>query len=161
MATALPFVVRGEDWPQFLGPRMDATSAETGLFDTLGTNGLPMLWKRRVGPGYSAPSVRGERLVLFHREGGEEVVECIAVRDGKTLWRHGYPSRYQDPYGYNNGPRCTPILTRDHVFTFGAEGKLTCLELATGKASWQRDTAADFKVPEAFFGVGKIGRAHV
>ncbi|HAV61744.1 MAG TPA: hypothetical protein DCY13_05185, partial [Verrucomicrobiales bacterium] len=56
--------------------------------------------------------------------------------------------------GYNNGPRCTPLLTEDRCFTLGAEGKLTAVELATGKQLWQRDTAKDFQVPEAFFGVG-------
>ncbi|MEY3275249.1 MAG: hypothetical protein RL153_514, partial [Verrucomicrobiota bacterium] len=154
LAWGLGGAALGEDWPQFLGPRMDATSLETGLFDKLGTNGLPVAWSRRVGTGYSAPSVRGDRVVLFHREGGEEVVECMGAGDGKTRWRHAYPSRYQDPYGYNNGPRGTPIVTADRVFTYGAEGKLTCVELETGRRVWQRDTAADFTVPEAFFGVG-------
>ncbi len=100
-------------------------------------------------------SVRaGQRLVLHHRIGDEEMVECLAADTGKSLWRFGYPSHFVDPYGYNNGPRCTPLLTSNLCYTFGAEGRLTCLELQTGKLVWQRDTAADFNVPEAFFGVG-------
>jgi len=150
----LALTLTAEDWPQFLGPRMDGTSTETGLFDRIGTNGLPILWQRRVGTGYSAPSVRGDRLVLFHREANEEVVEAIDASTGKSAWRHAYPSLYRDPYGYNNGPRCTPLLTTNRVFTFGAEGKVTCLDLANGTRLWQRDTATDFTVPEAFFGVG-------
>ena len=42
----------------------------------------------------------------------------------------------------------------DRCYTFGAEGKLLCLELATGKAIWQRETQKDFEVPPAFFGAG-------
>ena len=59
-----------------------------------------------------------------------------------------------DPYGYNNGPRSTPLLSSNRVYTFGAEGKLLCLDLATGKLVWQRDTAKDWEIPNAFFGVG-------
>jgi outer membrane protein assembly factor BamB len=113
-----------------------------------------LVWEKAVGTGYGAPSILGQKLVLHHRIGNEEVVECFAADAGKSLWRFGYPSHFIDPYGYNNGPRCTPLLTSNFCYTFGAEGKLTCLELQTGKLVWQRDTAVDFKVPEAFFGVG-------
>ena len=143
-----------EDWPQFLGPHRDGTSDETGLIDRWPTNGVPVVWEKTIGTGYSAPSVLGDRLVLHHRVGGEEIVECFDAGTGKPLWRYGYPSQFIDPYGYNNGPRCTPLLTAERCYTFGAEGKLVCLALQTGKLIWQRDTAKDWEVPAAFFGVG-------
>ncbi len=76
--------------------------------------------------------------MLHHRVKDEEVVEALHPATGKPAWRHAYPSRYQDPFGYNNGQRCTPLLTVDRCYTFGAEGKLLCLELATGKPVWKR-----------------------
>jgi outer membrane protein assembly factor BamB len=147
-------LAEGEDWPRFLGPRANNTSSETGLLDKWPANGPPLLWEKEIGAGYSAPSVRGELLVLHHRVGGEEIVESLTAREGRPVWRHAYPSRFVDPYGYNNGPRCTPLLTSNRCYTFGAEGRLVCLELPTGKLVWQRDTAKDWNVPEAFFGVG-------
>lgn len=146
--------VTAEDWPQFLGPRANGTSLETGLLNSLPKEGPKQLWSLKVGTGYSAPSIRGERLVLHHRIGKEEVVECLNVADAKTLWRYSYPCNYTDPYGYNNGPRCSPLLTTNRCYTFGVEGKLLCLDLVTGKMIWERDTANDFQIPEAFFGVG-------
>lgn len=143
-----------EDWPQFLGLRQDGTSAETGLFDRLATNGLPVVWERTVGTGYSSPAIRDGAVILFHREKNEEIIETLDAATGKSRWRYAYPSNYRDPYGYNNGPRCGPIVTAQRIYAFGAEGKLTCLDSATGKLIWQRDTARDFNVPEAFFGVG-------
>ncbi len=143
-----------EEWPQFLGPHRNGTSDETGLLDRWPANGLPVVWEKKIGTGYSAPSVRGDRLVLHHRVGEEEIVECLDAGTGKPLWRYGYPSQFTDPYGYNNGPRCTPLLTAERCYTFGAEGKLVCLALQTGKPIWQRDTAKDWEVPSAFFGVG-------
>ena len=127
------------DWPQFLGPHRNGTSDETGLLDRWPANGVTVVWEKSLGTGYSAPSVRGDRLVLHHRIGDEEIVECFEAATGKPLWRHGYPSQFIDPYGYNNGPRCTPLLSADRCYTFGAEGKLLCLELHSGKLIWQRD----------------------
>lgn len=142
------------DWPQFLGPSANGSSAETGLLERWPTNGPPLAWDKQIGTGYSAPSVRGNQLVLHHRIGDEEIVEAFEADTGKSLWRYAYPSKFIDPYGYNNGPRCTPLLTSNRCYTFGAEGKLLCLELTTGRKIWERDTARDWDVPEAFFGVG-------
>lgn len=144
----------GEDWPQFLGPSANGTSTETGLLDKWTANGPPEVWAKRIGTGYSAPSVRGQRLVLHHRLKDEEIVECLDAATGESRWRHAYPSQFVDPYGYNNGPRCTPLLTADRCYTFGAEGKLVCLDLTTGKPVWARDPAKDWDIPAAFFGVG-------
>jgi outer membrane protein assembly factor BamB len=144
----------GEDWPRFLGPRGDNTSLETGLIESFPKDGPSTVWKREIGTGYSAPSVRGGTLVLHHRLANEEIVESFDAATGRTGWRHAYPCRYRDPYGYNNGPRCTPLLTADRCYAFGVEGRLVCLDLQSGKPIWERDTAADFLVPEAFFGVG-------
>lgn len=150
----------GEDWPKFLGPRDDGTSIETGLLAKWPEQGPPMLWEKRVGTGYSAPSVRGNRVVLHHRVRDEEIVDCFAADTGEPIWSHTYESNFSDPYGYNNGPRCSPLLTADRCYTFGAEGKLLCLNLETGKQIWLRDTAADWKIADAFFGVGSTPILH-
>jgi len=146
--------ISGEDWPRFLGPHANGISDETGLLDRWPASGPTVVWEKEIGTGYGAPSVLGQKLVLHHRLEDKEIVECLAADTGKSRWRFGYPSHFIDPYGYNNGPRGTPLLTSNRCYTFGAEGKLTCLDLQTGKLVWQRDTAAEFKVPEAFFGVG-------
>jgi outer membrane protein assembly factor BamB len=150
----------GEDWGEFLGPRGNGISGETGLLEKWPQSGPNVVWKRKIGEGYSAPSVRGNRLVLFHRPGEgrfsgvEEVIDCFEADTGKPIWHFAYPTQYVDPYGYNGGPRCTPLLTDDRCYTFGAEGMLTCLDLASGEKIWQRNTPDEFRIPPAFFGVG-------
>ncbi|HEX3988160.1 MAG TPA: PQQ-binding-like beta-propeller repeat protein [Verrucomicrobiae bacterium] len=142
------------DWPQFLGPHANGISDETGLLDKWPETGPRVVWDKSIGTGYGAPSVIDQKLVFHQRVGDEEIVECLNADTGASLWHYNYPSHFVDPYGYNNGPRSTPLLTSNACYTFGAEGKLTCLELQTGKLIWQRDTGSDFNVPEAFFGVG-------
>ncbi|MDB6026085.1 MAG: hypothetical protein JWM68_2308 [Verrucomicrobiales bacterium] len=142
------------DWPQFLGPNRNGISAETGLLDKFPESGPKLVWEKQIGTGYSAPSIRDGKLILFHRVADEEVLECIDAISAKAVWRYAYPSKFQDPFGYNNGPRCTPLLAEKFCYTFGAEGMLSCVELATGKLVWQRNTAREWDIPEAFFGVG-------
>ena len=144
----------GDDWPQFLGPNRNGVSAEIGLVEKFSTNGPPRLWDKEIGSGYSAPSVRGGNLVLFHRRANEEIVEAFDAANGKPIWRFAYPSQFRDPFGYSNGPRCTPLLSERFCYTFGAEGMLTCLDLKTGQLVWQRNTPKEWVIPEAFFGVG-------
>lgn len=151
----------GHDWPVFLGPEETGVSRETGLLEKWPEAGPPIIWEKDVGTGYSAPSVLGNRLVLHHRTDDEEIVECMRADTGETLWAYGYKSSFRDPYGYNNGPRCTPLLTKARCYTFGAEGKLLCLDLKSGKKIWMRDCYADFDLtnpetgrPNWFFGVG-------
>ena len=147
-------VTGDSDWPQFLGPNANGTLRVSGLRDSWPAGGPPVLWERVVGTGYSAPSIRGDQLVLHHRVGDEEIVECLEPATGRPLWRHASPSAFEDPYGYNNGPRATPLLTTNRCYTFGAEGRLLCLDLATGRPLWSRETGQDFAVPPAFFGAG-------
>jgi outer membrane protein assembly factor BamB len=154
LALLLTGTLSAADWPEFMGPTRDQVSVETGLIDMLPVQGPPLIFERAVGKGYSAPSVRGDLLVIHHRVGLQEIVEACDARTGLTMWKSAYRSEYQDPFGYNNGPRCTPLLTADRCYTLGAEGVLLCLDLTTGKEIWRRETAADFAVPESFFGVG-------
>ncbi len=142
------------DWPRFLGPHGNGVSDETNLLERWPDGGPPVVWDKAVGAGYSAPSVQGHRLVLHQRQGNQEVVEGLEAATGKSLWRYAYPSHFIDPYGYNNGPRATPLLTTNRCFTFGAEGRLVCLNLADGALVWERDTGKDWLIPAAFFGVG-------
>src|SRR5579883_1667680 len=73
------------DWPRFLGPDGNNISPETGLLEAWGAKGVPILWDKQVGSGYSAPSVLGQRLVLHHRVADKEVVECFDAARGAAL----------------------------------------------------------------------------
>ena len=83
------------DWPQFLGPTRNGVSTETGLTAAWPKKGPPAVWEKDVGEGFSGPVVVGERVILFHRVGDEEVVECLGAADGATKWKTGYPTKYQ------------------------------------------------------------------
>lgn len=144
----------GDDWQQFLGPLGTGVSREVGLLDQWPAAGPPMVWNRRLGEGYAPPAVQGLRVVVMHRHRDVEIVECLHARTGETLWKYDYPTDFSDPYGYNGGSRCAPVLTEERCYTFGPQGKLLCLDLATGRKIWEHDTHATWNVPQHFFGAG-------
>ena len=57
------------DWPEFMGPTRDQVSTETGLLEKLPPTGPRLVWQKTLGKGYSAPSIRGDLLVVHHRVG--------------------------------------------------------------------------------------------
>lgn len=145
---------RAGDWPCLLGPTHDEVCPETHLLHEFPKDGPKLVWEIEKGEGYASPAVAGGRVVLFHRVEHEEVIECLGALTGKRLWRFAYPTKYVDRYGYCNGPRSSPVIAGGEVFAIGAEGKLHCLDLATGKLRWQRDLLKEFKLRQNFFGVG-------
>jgi outer membrane protein assembly factor BamB len=145
---------RGDDWPCFMGPAHDGVSAETNLVANWPEEGPPLVWKMDVGASYSAPSIVKGAMFLFHRIRNEEVLECLDAATGAPRWKAAYPTDYVDRYGYNGGPRCTPLVAGEQVFTFGAAGKFCCFNAKTGAVIWQRNLNEELAVPQNFFGVG-------
>lgn len=145
---------RGDDWPAFLGPTTDGKSRETGLITPWPEAGPKLLWKLRVGVGYGMPAVSRGRLFQFDRHGGNARLTCYNIETIDELWRFEYPSAYEDLYGYDNGPRCSPIVDGDRVYTYGAEGLLHCVNVVDGKLLWKVDVNAKYGVIQNFFGVG-------
>lgn len=152
LALALTPTVRGADWPQLLGPARDGHSAETGLNWNWPKDGPKVLWKLDAGSGWAGPVVAAGRLVFFHRVGGEEVVLCLDPATGKEKWKHSYPTKYRDDFNFDDGPRATPTIAGGKVFTLGADGDLSALELASGKALWHRNLLEEYKAGKGFFG---------
>lgn len=142
------------DWPIFLGPHGTGVSDETGLLDVWPEAGPKVIWEKKIGKGYSSPSTMEGRLVVHHRQRDRDVIDCLNEKDGTPIWSYEYETDYADPYGYNNGPRCSPVLTKTRCYTFGAQGRLVCLDLETGKLVWENETAKTWEVPTHFFGTG-------
>lgn len=111
-----------------------------------------LVWKKSVGAGFSAPVVAGGKLILHHRNGDQETVECMNATTGARIWKFDYATTYRDDFGFDEGPRGTPAIAEGRVYTFGAEGVLHALDLNTGKKLWRVDTYPKFNVQKQFFG---------
>ncbi|MCI0747058.1 MAG: PQQ-like beta-propeller repeat protein [Verrucomicrobia subdivision 3 bacterium] len=145
--------LQGQDWPQFLGPARDGTYSGTNLAATWPKEGPPVLWRKNIGAGFSAPVAASGKVILFHRIDDKETVECFESKSGDRLWRYDYPTKYRDDFGFDEGPRGTPAIAGGRVYTCGAEGMLHCLEFASGKKLWDVDARKEFGARKGFFGI--------
>lgn len=141
------------DWPQFLGPGRNAVAdkSEPALPEDI-PGDLKPIWQKSVGSGFSGPVVVGGKVIIFHRESSDMTTEALDAQTGKPLWRTVYTTEYIDSFGFDNGPRATPAVADERVFTFGPEGRATAMDLKTGKELWHYDTASALGSEQGFFG---------
>ena len=142
------------DWPQILGPQRNGKAVEEKIASTWASDGPPLVWQRDVGQGYAGVAVRGDRLVLFHRQGAQAIAECLAALSGKPIWRQTFSTDYASTIAPDDGPRCVPLIHENEVYLFGADGDLHCLRLADGQVVWSRQLARDYAAPAGYFGAG-------
>ncbi|MDB6137868.1 MAG: PQQ-like protein [Verrucomicrobiaceae bacterium] len=142
------------DWPRFLGPAHNAISPETGLLHDWPASGPAKVWEIAKGDGYTAPVISGDHVVIFHALEGRETVECVEAETGRRFWIFDYPIQYKDRYGFAPGPRASPVICDGCVITFGVTSWVHALDLKSGKLLWQHDLAAEYHVPQDFFGHG-------
>jgi outer membrane protein assembly factor BamB len=154
-----------DDWPQWMGPHRDNVWREEGLLETFPAEGPRVVWRVPIAGGYAGPAVAAGRVFVtdyvteadvkianFERKSstGSERVLCLDEATGRILWKHAYPVTYT--IAYPAGPRCTPMVDGDRVYTLGAEGNLICFEAATGKILWERDLKKDYATKAALWG---------
>jgi outer membrane protein assembly factor BamB len=139
------------DWPQYLGPTRDGhTTAD--LRRTWPAAGPPIVWHQAVGAGFSGPIVVGQRVLLYHRQARNEVLTCWDARTGNRHWEANSATDYVDDFGFDDGPRATPVVVDNTVITLGAGGQLSSWNLADGARRWQRNLVADYAVKKGYFG---------
>ena len=142
------------DWPEFLGPNRDGKSAVTDIQRDWTAGKLKVLWQIETGAGYGMGSLAAGKFYHFGKYEDEAELRCLDSNSGRLLWKFAYPSDYNDLYGYDHGPRASPVIDNGKVYLFGVEGMLHCLDAETGKLIWKVDTAQRFNVVQNFFGVG-------
>ena len=129
-----------QDWPQWRGPGRDG--AITAFREpTTWPKTLTRRWQVEIGLGYATPLVSGERVYAFTRQKEEEVMTALDSRSAKVIWRTSYPAPFKmnpaaAPHG--PGPKSTPTLADDRIFTLGMSGIVTAFDAVTGKQIWQK-----------------------
>lgn len=133
------------NWPGWMGPNLDGISTETGWSTDWPESGLPIVWTRQIGIGFSSVSIVDGLLYTMGHDSGQEVVWCLDAATGAEVWSHRY-SAERNAHLYEGGPGSTPTVHEDFVFTLGVDGRLLCLQRKTGDVVWEKELQVDLGV---------------
>ncbi len=163
---SLPATLHGDDWRGWMGSQRDGVYRETGIIAEIPAAGLDIKWRKPVSTGYAGPAVADGRVFVFDYQTesgkafnnpgqranlqGQERLTALDAGSGQQLWQHAYDCPYS--ISYPAGPRCTPTIDGDHVYTLGSEGDLKCLQAADGKVVWSRQLKQDFAAEVPIWG---------
>ena len=167
-------ISQAEDWSQWLGNQRDGIWRETNIIQSFPADGLTPVWRTGIGSGYTSPVVANGRVFVMDRikhdpelkKGkflhpaqppqnanfvrrllpGAERVLCLEEDTGRILWSQEYVCPYRSVAIYAIGPRTTPTVDGNRVYTLGAEGDLFCLETETGQVVWHRNVRDAYQV---------------
>jgi outer membrane protein assembly factor BamB len=162
-----PALVLADDWPQWLGPQRDGVWREKGLIEQFLKGGPKIVWRKPVSDGYSGPAVADGKVFITDRlraKGvedpkspfdvgkllGIERVHCFDAKTGDVLWTREYDCPYE--VSYAAGPRTTPIVSGDKVYTLGTMGDLYCWNIKDGSVVWSKNLAKAYDIPTPKWG---------
>jgi outer membrane protein assembly factor BamB len=150
-----------DDWTQWRGAERQAIWREDGIVEQLPADGLPIAWRKEIGSGYSGPVVSDGKIITMDflpKPGSKraEVIERVVCLDevtGKLLWVDEVDTHYREVMAsYRTGPRATPTVDGDRVYTLGSVGHIRCLDVNTGQPYWSIDSRKEYKLAPPIWG---------
>jgi len=142
------------DWPQWRGVRRDGRTAETGLLRQWPAAGPGLLWRvDGLGEGYSSFSIANGKLFTQSQKKGRQWVMALDASTGKPIWET--PAGEHFPQDRGHGPRGTPTVDGDTLYSLSADGTLVSLVAATGKKNWESNILRDFKGSQIKWGLSE------
>jgi outer membrane protein assembly factor BamB len=101
-----------------------------------------ILWKASLGTGYSSAAIKGPYLYGMGNKNGADTVFCLNVETGKKVWSYSYPCAM----GSYPGPKATPTVDGNALYTLSREGHFFSFDAKTGKVLWAKNLETDFGV---------------
>jgi len=132
------------DWVSWRGADGDGRSGVTGIIKDW-SGGLEKLWEvdflcqGSSSAAWSAPVIQGNRLIVAGRGVDEDLIFCLSPTNGNLLWQGSYSAKASATHGA--GPRATPAIDGDRVYTFGRSGDLVSWALSDGEELWRANVA--------------------
>ena len=100
------------------------------------TDGPQILWSfDKLGLGFSSPAFANNKIYVNGMVEGQAVL-FVLDQNGKELQQFKYGKEFDTSYP---GTRSTPVIVGDLAYLLTGNGKLTCLDLKSGKPVWGKD----------------------
>ncbi|MCF8360121.1 MAG: PQQ-binding-like beta-propeller repeat protein [Prolixibacteraceae bacterium] len=134
------------EWSKWRGPNADGKISSDN-FNPEKLDSVNIVWTKDIGFGHSAITVSNGKCyasgwkeeVIGNDTVYKSAIYCLKVDDGSEIWTYNYPSAKRS----YPGPRSTPVIDANRLYSLSWEGKLFCLKAKTGEEIWQIDLAKD------------------
>ena len=110
-----------DDFPGFLGPHRSESVDHVKLARNWTARPPELVWRQKIGAGWSAFSVVNGHAVTMEQRGDMEMTTCYNVETGRLEWAHSTSGRYERVEA-GVGPRSTPTIDDGMVFALGVHG---------------------------------------
>jgi outer membrane protein assembly factor BamB len=137
-----------DDFPGFLGPHGSEAIDNVKLARHWTQRPPKLMWRQKIGAGWSAFSVVNGHAVTMEQRGDMEMTTCYNVETGHLEWAHSVAGKRYQRVEAGVGPRSTPAIDDGMVFSLGVYGHLACLDGATGTPIWEKDLLKEYGIPE-------------
>ncbi len=131
------------DWPRWRGANYNGASAQKNVFKE--NAALDIVWKKKLGSGYSAISIANGHAVTMFSDDEYDYLIALDPESGNEQWRYRIDTTYPGRDGANPGPVSTPAIDGETVFGLGPKGQLLALDLKTGKLLWSTHLIEEHK----------------
>jgi outer membrane protein assembly factor BamB len=136
-----------DDFPGFLGRHRDEAVDGVKLARNWSDRPPKLVWRQKIGAGWSAFSVVNGHAVTMEQRGEMEMTTCYNIETGRLEWAHSTSGRYERVES-GIGPRSTPTIDDGMVFSLGVRGHLACLDGGSGKPIWEKDLLNEYGIPK-------------
>lgn len=141
--------VCAQSWEQFRGENRSGISTEKLTADDWTENQPELIWKKELGSGFSELIISEGVVYTMISEitdsiTGSEYVVAYDEISGDEIWRSKVDSIYFDEDGWGDGPRSTPTIDSEYIYSLSGHGKLTANSKKDGSFKWQRDFVKEF-----------------
>nr|WP_320119214.1 PQQ-binding-like beta-propeller repeat protein [uncultured Marinifilum sp.] len=150
MLLQLPFLkaqIKSEQWNQFRGAQRNGT-VENIEIQSFSEKTPKLLWKKNIGNAFSEITICSDKIYTMTSEKkdsitGSEFVAAYNAETGKKIWKTKIDSIFFNDFG--DGPRSTPTVDNDMIYSLSSYGKLTASSKKDGKTLWQIDFIDKYK----------------
>ncbi len=141
-----------EGWTDFRGPGRDGRYTGAPIRTDWPRDGLPLLWKHPIGPGYASFVVADGRAFTIEQRRRQEVVAAYDLATGREVWTNAWDAEFIETMG-GPGPRATPTYHGGLVYALGAMGELRVLDAKSGAVRWRRNILTENGAPNLDWGM--------
>lgn len=139
--SCLSIIANSQEATKWRGPNSSGIYTVDKLLPQWPADGPQILWSfDSLGQGFTSPAFANNKIYINGMVSGQAVL-FVLDQNGKELQQFKYGKEFDASYP---GVRSTPTIVGDLAYLLTGHGKLTCLDLKTGKVVWAKEYTTQF-----------------